>query len=304
MKRLTKVLVLIVALSTALNGTVFAALSDTVPVSVVIPLLGAASVDVTVRNISNDALAAPENLTFSLVGIDAAAPATYWRISSQYLKIVYSSTWNATWGMRVYTDNKTVYPTLVGKPIKTGPDNAWGTADDVLTYAGLVNTGKLDNPTLRVDLGWQVYTNKVAGNVPPATPASDDADFKSGTPADETDDWKSNWAYISDKSNVAAAAFNDVASYNDANANGKQDANEPTIYNYNLVAWGGIGPVGLAQHPAAAGNPPAAKAGDGDIPVYIAARFVSTDYTFDPDANFVLPAGNYATTVVLEMVYE
>lgn len=315
MKRLVKILVAVVVLGTAMNGIGFAGpTSDSVPVDVNIALLNpnSGNVDVTARNISNDAEAP---ISFSITGVNLANPATHWVVSDQYLKILHSNQWNASWGLRTYTDNKTVYPAMAGNPIEPGTNGKYGDGDDVLTYGGLVHTGKLNDPTLRAPLGWVVYKDKIANAGKPPTPTGE-ASFNTEIPKnDKTNDWKSQWAYVSEKGDSLPADFNKISwpTYNDKNGNGQQDADEPTVtaFNYNLIAWGYPLATALAQHLPAADGPdsdtePDLKSGDGDIAVYVTARFVSKNYSIDTlnGTAFILPAGNYNTTIWVELIHE
>lgn len=325
MGKLFKVLLLGIGICLVFSDVLLADDPLSFPIPIDVNILTAYTFNVKVRNISNDAEA---GLSFSPAGVTTAAP---WRVSDQYLDIEYSS--NAgSWGIKIITDNLTAWPAMAGNPISCGepydkdttvppdgvmdsyidvdgdgdPDNGnWEDDDEILSYAGIVNigAGNLINPTLRAALGWQVYADKVAK---PANPT--DASY-GGNP------YSSAWAYLSDESNNVmdtngtrkqkpAPGVGDMLAGDEGITTGTT-ADGKTIYNYALVAYGGVGQA-LAQHPAA--DPKVANDTDGDgaydIAVYLTARFASSDYSTGSKVDFVLPGGSYSAKLYVEIVQE
>lgn len=312
MKRLTKVLVLIVALSTALSGIGF---TEELPIDVTVPLLGNGTLTVKVRSVT----AADTDLGLSALNLVPTAAITLanpWIVADQYLDLVYNVTWNANWGIKIVTDNKVFFPTLnipgyvgiVGDILKDITPANPSSGDEVLGFGGIIKTSEVtkalnqQNPRFRAMIGWQVYTDKQ-----PAKPAAphDSPDFDFGTSADKTDDWKSNWAWVADKSNYVEDLATGTYKKNPDNSPYTVAQIPINFDNYTLIASGFIG-AGLAQHPAMAdGNAdgkPDTKISDGKIAAYVAAKWGSKDYLLNQE--FILPAGAYKTKLYVELIHE
>lgn len=196
-----------------------------------------------------------------------------------------------------------------------GPDEICGTADDTVkvSFGGLIlKDQEEDNPTFRADLGWQIWQGWLAlwyqgitfGIKPPAP--QDGSDFDCGTDSIE-DDWKSKWAYVIDKGNTGYQS-EVITGYKVVE---DEDGNKEifAIYSYDVAIFGDGVSSALAQHPPNSNldqyGEPKEKDGDGDVAVYIAGRFCSTDYWVDPDGvDFILPMGNYHAKLYVEMVFE
>lgn len=290
--------------------------AEEIPVSVNIGLLGTGSLTVKVKNISDD-------IDVGLNGLNISPPAGItvqnpWGVSNQYFELGYDVTWNANWGIRIITDNKVFFPTLnlpgyVGIPgakIGSGEANGqpanWTDGDEILSFGGIIKTSEVikpllsQNPSFRIMLGWQVHTNKVAK---PAAP-HDTPDLDSNTPNDNTDDWKSNWAWVADKSNYVANADGTLKKNPDTSpfTVGQLPIN---FDNYTMIASGFIG-AGLAQHPvmpdANGDGKPDTKVSDGLIAAYIAGKYANKDYP--NNADFLAPSGDYKTKIYIELVHE
>lgn len=197
---------------------------------------------------------------------------------------------------------------MVGFKVGHGGDGDWNNGNEILSYSGLINTDPAiytTNPSMRAALGWQVYD--VAPGSTPSNPT--DASFSN------PETWDSDWAYLADKSNHVADADGVRAGtvLDEGIITGTTPSGD-NIYNYALIAYGGIG-QGLAQHPMNDTNgdriPEAKSASDNDndgkldAAVYLAARFANTDYS-DPDnpQHFVLPGGTYSTRLYIELIHE
>lgn len=320
MKRLIKFLALVVGFSLATSGLALADNPTSIPIDVNIGELGEASLDVAVRNITGDAVA---GVSFNLDGLDPNDKTKFWKVSDQYLDVRYSVSWNAIWGVRIYTDNTGAggWPDMAAKLTNPNEDvdndgDPWNDGDEAVTYGGLIYTNDLTKVIFRASLGWQVRIDKVAKPLAPI-----DDQFDNGTTFDYSDDYDMDWAYIMDKNDnnpVEPIDFNQIdTGYIDENGNGTQDKDEPYTYNPHVVAYGWIG-QGLAQHPHMPdvngdGKWDPKKANDAyvddnydyDIAVYLAARFVSTDYWADPAGlNFVLPTGNYSAKMYVDLIHE
>jgi hypothetical protein len=227
------------------------------------------TLNVTANNVSDDLAAA--GVQFDLA---AVTPANPWTVAKQYLKIQYNCNL-ANWAIRILSDNKTAYAGMAGKPTAPGVDGVYGTADDILSYAGLIDSATKANPENRASLAWQVYANKPA----PYVASLVDNDLKgltaAGAPTDAYN-WNSKWAYVADKSDTGYAA----------------GVNNNT--GYFMIGVGGPTGLGLSFHPATGANPtqPTGVNGDGDIVVPLAARFGG------------LGAGTYGTNLMVQLVHE
>lgn len=323
MSKIFKVAVLAMALGIICAGSAIAQPPDPIPIDIDIIIGEVLYLDAQARNISNDA---PAAISFN-TAVTIADP---WRTSDQYIYVEYTAN-TATWGVRIITDNETAWPAMAGNKLACGepydtdttipPDGIpdvvsaanqnWGDGDEILSFAGLVNTSALINPTMRASLGWQVYADKV---VKPANPTDDSF---GGNP------YSSPWAYLSDKSNHVMAddgtRKKDPATGADVLAGDEKVVTGTTadgeyIFSYSLIGYGGVGQA-LAQHPAADpkvandnNNPTVTPGKDGagkyDVAVYLAARFASTDYSGAAPVDFVLPGGSYSAKLYVEMLLE
>lgn len=337
MSKLYKLVVLITALSLAPYGAVIAEpVQDFEAIPITVGITTVSELTVLVKNIVGDAVA---GLSFSAAGVTTGNP---WRVSDQYLDVEYSCN-VASWGIRIITDNITDlvsiagYVGVAGDTIACGelydadtdgdgvndsygdgpdadllpdiPNNpaSWGDGDDILAYSGLINTGEVvkpldtQNPKMRASLGWQIYANKLAAK--PPNPAIDDVSGAYNGP----------WAYLADKSDNVTLT-NGTRKMNGANPAELGDelivtgetAGGELVYNYTLLAYGGIGQA-LAQHPALDPKEADDTDTDGklDVIVYLAAKFANTDYS-DPanPKDFVLPGGSYQSTIYVELIHQ
>jgi len=255
MEKFFKLVAVCVSALFVMSGTVFAETVDvSVPITIGATIGSVATLTVTPRNIVGDAVAA---------GLSFTNPtANPWTVSDQYLQVQYNCNL-PLWAVRIVTDNKAEFPTMVGKPIGAGADGSWGTADDLLSYAGLVDTNSVNNPENRATLVWQVYAN------PQAPSALSDATV--------TDTWNAPWAYIADVSNSGYDSEID------------SDSNINTLA-YSTIAQGGAAGNGLNFHPSLGDGVP--KPGDGDIAVYIGAKFAG------------LSAGSYSAKLMVQLIHE
>lgn len=281
---------------------------ETIGIIVSMPSTGVGDVNVEIRNRTDDGIAA--GLGFNAGAATLVAP---WIASGQYLDVDYSATYNATWGVRIVTDNEDLegdandtIDTLVAADASADPGVQ-------ALYSGLV-TLAFQDPSRRAALAWQVYAApQGAITVPSSTIAPDPGLggtvlLDKNTPADAPDSvgpWNAAWAYLADKNNydyngdILEAANDDNG---DGVVGGPGDSvNDPT-YCMVLVGPSGGGNGTLAPHPQkvdATGNP------DG-IAIYLAARFANTNWgnLGDAPTAYVLPAGAYSASLYIELVHE
>lgn len=223
---------------------------------------------------------------------DSATIDEPWVHSPQYIRVIYDSD-EAMWGIRIVTDNNTDIGQVYPKPQNKGPDNqwhwvvlgvagypyaggVWQTGDDSVSFGGLIDPGTKDDPSHRADIAWQVYTNPVV---------EPDPIYKNWAGVwNVSGNWNADWAYVVDKSN----RWNGVLSVGGIFHPGTWNAK------YEMVVTGNPLISYLALHPVVSGSManPDPKIGDGNIALYIAANFGG------------LSAGNYGTTLYLELIHE
>lgn len=272
------------------------------PITVTVGISGSTSLAVTTCNISDDAAIGPA-LNFSGIGGRGLPPAgNPWVVSDQYIRIQYSSNYGS-WGIRIVTDNEDLegdandtIDSIAGSDIDPSP------AVTTLAYSGLLSLSEIrrpiasQDPSKRAPWAWQVF-----GSTRPAVTSPTSLIGASGALADGTTigDWDDDWIYIADKNDEGYTG--DILV--DADSDGQRDD-----LNYGMIVVGsGPGGGGMAQHPAAAGSPHPRRPGDGDIAVYIAARFANTNWG-DPAAPtptpYLLGADDYSATLYVELVHE
>jgi len=272
MSKLFKAFALFVAAGFMFASTGFAAPDVTVPIPISVTIGAQAEMTVTIRNISDNAVA-PLTFTNPL-----AEP---WTVADQYLNVVYTCNL-PLYAIRIVSDNITTYPNMYGKPIAPGPNGKYDgspekpgneDSDDICSYAGLIDSASATNPDNRALLAWQVYAAPIA-NPGPVT----DESLKGV--ADPNQNWDAPWAAVVDKHNT---------NYNNAT---DSDGDVNTI-DYQNIVLGGAAASGLNYHPAEyVGGVLQPKPGDGDIAVYLAARFKD------------LSAGTYGSKLMVELVHE
>jgi len=233
-----------------------------------------------------------------------------WIASPQYIRVRYTSE-AGRWSIRIVTKNSTDIGGVYPRPLATGRDvdgdgepdgddqwewerlgnpsylmdgaGNWQVGDDVVSYGGLINEGTKLDPNSRATLAWQVYRYNdpyypvPALNPSPPPTALTDATVGGGPTND--------WAYIADAGDTGYVL-------------------DP-INNYFWVAYGSRLFSLLAQHPVVyrdAGGRARPKPGGGDCFIYVGARFGrrATDGVTDIG---VLPAGDYNTTIYLELIH-
>lgn len=285
--------------------------SENIPVSVTISPSGTGDITVTLIDIASGSTAS--SLSFDTSSVSLSSP---WVASNEYLRVVYSSTYNATWGLRIVTDNEDLegdsdddIDRIAACPDASGND----------LYSGLVVLDEAD-PSQRAPWAWQVNVDPLSGfptvpivSIEPDTTRGGsvvvdndgDADGDGSADDDSPDTvgpWNAAWAYIGDKNdetyNGVDSSGNDVI-LEDGDGDGYVD--DP-IYAMVLVGPSGGGSSTLAQHPQKSD-----AAGDGDIDIYLTARFANTNWgtssTDEPFA-FVLPSNTYSASLYLELIYE
>lgn len=256
---MSKVLRLI-ALCTAgiflFSGTPYAEVVDvTVPITIGATIGAVASLTVTPVTIATGLNAA---------GISFTSPgAATWTVANEYLRVVYNCNY-PLWAVRIVTNNVAAFPGMAAKPVDLNGD---GVVDGD-SYSGLIDAATQDNPENRANLTWQVYVD------PTGAGALDDATV-GGT-------WNSNWAYVADVSNTGYDPEVD------------SDNNVNTLA-YPTIIQGGGASSGLAFHPAldadGDGNTDA-KPGDGNVAVYLGARFGG------------LSQGSYSANLTVQLIHE
>ena len=212
-----------------------------------------ASMTVTPTNISDGSPA-------GTINFGAVTPgATPWVAAPQYLRIQHQSN-HLSWAVRILTDNRAIFPTMAGLVL-----NDRGTpsdpTDDQLGYGGMIGTTPTD-PKDRVSLAWQVYKDPLSGG--PVAP----------TDAQVGGVFNSPWAFLADASDCLSACTT---------------ANPVTIdktLEFLRVAQGDSTSGFLLLHPDE-GN----RIADGDIAVYLAARFGAA------------PTDSYHTTIIVELYH-
>ena len=212
-----------------------------------------ATLTVTPRNISDNTTASGINFGTVTVG---ASP---WVRAAQYLRIQYQSN-NTTWAVRIVTNNKAAFPTMVGNVTDPAPstpdpsDTNTDPADDKLAYGGMI--GSLPtNPIDRVPLVWQVYKDNVVGGPPAPT---SDADMNDLNQDGIDDSWKLPWAFIADVSDCIGVNTCRTATPVTIDKTGE----------YFQVVYGGPLSSAMRSHPNDNN-----RLGDNDIALYVAGRF-------------------------------
>lgn len=223
-----------------------------------------------------------------------------WIASPQYVRVRYTSE-AGRWSIRIITKNSTDIGGVYPRPLGPGPDlvwewvrlgnpsyladalGNWQVGDDVVSYGGLINEGTKLDPNSRATLSWQVYRYDdpyypvpALNPSPPPTALNDGA--VGGGPTDD-------WAYIADAGDTGYVL-------------------DP-INNYFWVAYGSGGFSLLAQHPVVyrdALGRARPKPGGGDCLIYVGGRFGRRAPDGVTDIG-VLPAGDYNTTIYLELIH-
>ena len=204
--------------------------------------------------------------------------ATPWKVAPQFLRVQYANN-NANWAIRILTNNLAARPTMAGKVLdaKVIADPN----DDILGYAGLIGSTPTD-PNDRIALGWQVLKDPVTGGpaapvdalaTPPAPPAND---CPTGTSC-VGGRFNSPWAFMADASDCPSTSTNCRSA--------TPDTVDKTI-EFLRVVQGDSSTSGLLLHPDNG-----VRTGDGDVPVYIAARFGGA------------PADTFSATIIVEMYH-
>lgn len=237
------------------------------------------------------------------------------------------------WGLRIITDNTVDLGVTEGNELEDGS----------LSYGGLINTSHVDDPIYRGQLAWQVYIEALNESdlIYPTDESFDGNDgwageiWESVTGVKDYGDWNADWAYLGDKFDTG---YNELI---DTNEDGVLD-DADTIYgdtvvfrmgsdyeiNYYLTAYGTGEGTNIAYHPADKDEDGDTDAddislydvdGDGetmDLVVYIAAKFIGNVYIEASDSSFswpwssadpiefLLPAGEYRTTIYIELFTE
>lgn len=236
MSKLFKLIAVCVSVMFLVSGTLYAEVVDvTVSITIGATIGSTATLTVKSRNIVGNAEVIPTALSFT------NPTAATWTVSDQYLQVVYNCNL-ALWAVRIVTNNVATNPGMPGKPTAPGPDGIYGTADDILSYGGLVDAASITNPDNRALLAWQAYPNTaVPGTLTDAT--------VSGL-------WNSDWSYVADISNTGYDPEVD------------SDNNTDTLA-YSTVVQGGAAGSGLNFHPN-----DGSRTGDNDIALYMGARFL------------------------------
>jgi hypothetical protein len=289
MSKVFKFFALCVSVVFLASSSLYAEVID-VPVNITINvvLAGSSSMTVTTRNVVGDALVAPSALNFSGAAAIGLPPANPWVVSDQYIRVQYSSNYGL-WGVRIVTDNED----LEGDANDTVDTIASAVAAPSVAISGLLNLAEIvkplasQDPSVRAPWAWQVF----ADTQPLITSPSSSIGVTGALEDSNVGAWNANWAYIADKNDTGYSG----AILVDADADGQVD--DPT---YGMVVvGGGSGGGALAQHPAAS-----PKNGDGDIAVYISARFANTNFGGATPAPYLLPAGSYSTSLYVELIHE
>lgn len=295
-----------------------------------INVAGSTDLTVTVLDIADGAITT-DGINFLT---DDATLDNPWVKSKERLNIGYSSNYG-TWGLRIMTDNITYLgllttlqftdPTAVGylageRYLETtmGGLNDPVPAGYYYRFAGMhrkdVTPLQWKNPNLVSILGWQPMADPLPVTQYPTIPDCDTV----AAPAPhtglifedvgiETEIGQGElWAYVADK-----ISYKDTSQV--PGTPGNPDPTTPyfdgrvyqgtvgglNVFNYNLIAFGtGVG-GGYMQVPEVAG--------DGDIAVYLTARFGYTDWGETPNSQcnvYTLGAGSYGTRLIVELVNE
>ena len=203
---------------------------------------------------------------------------TPWKVAPQYLRVQYANN-NANWAIRILTNNRVAHPTMAGKVLD--PKVIADPNDDILGYAGLIGSTSTD-PNDRVALGWQVLKDPLAGG--PAAPV-DASTTPAAPPANDCvtgttcvgGRFNSPWAFMADASDCPSTATNCRST--------TPDTVDKTI-EFLRVAQGDAATSGLLLHPDNG-----IRTGDGDVAVYVTARFGGA------------PADTFGATIIVEMYH-
>ena len=186
---------------------------------------------------------------------------TPWRVAPVYLRVLHSNN-NNNWAVRILTNNRSLFPTMAGKVLdaKVLAD----TSDDILGYGGLIGSTPTD-PNDRVTLAWQIYKDPVVGGpVAPADSAVGGA-------------FNSAWAFMADASDCPSTSTNCRSA--------TPDTVDKTI-EFLRIMQGDAATASLLLHPDNG-----VRTADGDVALYIAARFGGA------------PADTYGSTIIVEMYH-
>ena len=329
MGKLFKVMALVCVVALAMPNAVFAqaTVDQTWSLVIGVSYQGTTSLTIDTYTSPNGTQVSPDALTFSVTDITNATlptgttPATGssgpWINAQQYLRVQYSSNY-ASWGVRIVTDNEDLEWVSGTTPVKYG--TAGGSADanntidmiagsdltgggTTFSYAGIldldeiIKTAANQNPARRGSWAWSVYS--APQTAIPARPISY-LDPASGALVDTTGsstvvsvgDWSDEWTYIGDKNDTG---------YTD----GISNVGGP--YWHLIAALGsGSGGGSLAHHPIVGGTKasPSTKTGDGDIAIYVAAKFANNNYSGSTPTPFILAAGDYGSALYVELIHE
>lgn len=282
--------------------------SDPIDVTATVPPLGSTTLTVTPQGGA---------IAFDVSTATLAAP---WVRSAGYIQVQYSSTRNAPYvGVRIVSKNVEIVADadtdgdrdtddLVACVVPTLVDADNDGAIDENSYSGLIFASDLDagtageDPSRRAVLAWQVFNEPPAAITVPSVTISPDPGrggsviYDNDDPADSASVglWNTAWDYVADVNNDGF--LNTVW---DSATSGPA---------YTIVASGFSGSDNgyLAQHPRlnAAHDP---RVADGDICIYLAARFANTNWGSTPTAApraRLLPGGDYQTRLYVEMIYD
>ena len=190
-----------------------------------------------------------------------AVGATPWKVAPQYLRVQYVNN-NANWAIRILTNNRASFPTMAGKvldaKVLADPN------DDILGYGGLIGSTPPD-PNDRVTLAWQVLKDPLVGG--PAAPT----DLQVGGA------FNSTWAFMADASDCPSTSVNCRSV--------TPDTIDKTI-EFLRILQGDSATSGLLLHPDNG-----IRTGDGDVAVYVTARFGGA------------PADAFGATIIVEMYH-
>jgi hypothetical protein len=215
-----------------------------------------ASLTVTPLNIVGSG--APASVAFGSVSL---SPGQFWKVAPTYLRVQHQSN-SANWAIRILTNNKSTHPTMTGAVLD--PKTAGTDQDDILGYGGLIGSNPQD-PNDRVPWAWQVYKDTVVGG--PTSP----------TDAQVGGTFNIPWAFLADASDCPATA---------TNCRSVTPSTLDKTIEFLRVAQGDAAAGFLKLHPDD-GN----RIADGDVAVYIAARFGGA------------PADSYGSSLILELYH-
>lgn len=327
MNRLFKIVALVLAFGLAMPTCVWAdpipGASAGISVGATMTLMGSGTISVTPT--ARPFPAAVEAFTFDTSTVTSVTNS--WVQASVPLRVNYTANSNGTYvGIRIVSKNGELDPTgavNIGRTAvgRIAPGKANLDSDAVLEniYSGLIFSVDLDagttgeDPSRRGILAWQVYdtapaliTRPAALTSSPPAPRIGTMVYDKSTPTSAGDTvavdgatWNAAWAYISDV---------DDEDFNNRIVTGTT-ATGDLIFGYPIVASGVSGSTAvLSQHPQSA-SPRVST--DGEIFIYIAARFANTNWGMvdtDPVRAIILPATpmgtSYTTRLYVELLHE